>query len=161
MSLFQPLPMDGVYLLNPDQSISVGDRILTAVKPPSYDAPETTGFYDPKADALFCADCFGALMSDPAVSAADIGTENLREGMVKWATVDAPWLHAVNKRLFSKSLSRIRELSARLILSAHLPVARDMTEELLGYLATTPAAKPFVGPDQQALEAMLKGLTGK
>lgn len=161
MSLFQPLPMDRVYLLNPGQSISVGDHILTAVKPPSYDAPETTGFYDPKAAAFFSADCFGALMSEPAESAADIETENLQEGMVKWATVDAPWLHTVNKRSFSKSLNRVRELSARLILSAHLPAARDMTEELLGYLATVPAAEPFVGPDQQALEAMLKGLTGK
>jgi len=32
-----------------------------------------------------------------------------------------------------------------------------MTEELLGYLARVPAAEPFVGPDQQALEAMLRG----
>jgi len=157
MSLFQPLPMDRVYLLNPGQSISVGDRILTAIKPPSYDSAETTGFYDPKAAAFFCADCLGALMSQPRENAADIGTENLREGLVKWATVDAPWLHTVNKRSFSKSLSRVRELSAKLILSAHLPVARDMTEELLGYLARVPAAEPFVGPDQQALEAMLRG----
>ena len=161
MSLFQPLPMDRVYLLNPGQSISVGDRILTAVKPPSYDAPETTGFYDPKAAAFFSADCFGALMSEPWENAAGIGTENLRAGSVRWATVDAPWLHTVNKRSFSKTLSRVRELSARFILSAHLPIARDMTEQLLGYLATVPAAEPFVGPDQQALEAMLKGLTGK
>jgi flavorubredoxin len=157
MSLFQPLPMDRVYLLNPGQSISVGDRILTAIRPPSYDAAETTGFYDPKAAAFFCADCFGALMSQPRENAADIGTENLQEGLVTWATVDAPWLHTVNKRSFSKSLSRVRELSAKLILSAHLPVARDMTEELLGYLALVPTAEPFVGPDQQALEAMLRG----
>ena len=53
MSLFAPLPMDRIYLLNPGQSISVGDRILTAIKPPSYDAPETTGFYDPKAARLW------------------------------------------------------------------------------------------------------------
>ena len=161
MSLFQPLPMDRVYLLNPGQSISVGDRILTAVKPPSYDAPETTGFYDPKAAAFFSADCFGALMSEPAENAAGIGAENLRAGSVTWATVDAPWLHVVDGALLAKTLSRLREMSPKLILSAHLPVARDMTEELLGYLGAVPAAQPFVGPDQQALEAMLKGLTGK
>lgn len=161
MSLFQPFPMDRIYLLNPGQNISVGDRILTAVKPPSYDAPETTGFYDPKDAAFFSADCFGALMSEPHENAAGIGTENLRAGSIRWATVDAPWLHTVNERSFSKTLSRIRELSAKLILSAHLPVARNMTEELLGYLGAVPAAQPFVGPDQQALEAMLKSLTGK
>jgi flavorubredoxin len=160
MSLFEPLPMDRIYLLNPGQSIDVGDRILTAIKPPSYDAPETTGFYDPKTAAFFSSDCFGALMSEPAENAAGIGTENLRDGMVTWATVDAPWLHIVNRNLFAKALDRVRELSPKLILSAHLPVACKMTEVLLEHLGTAPEAQPFVGPDQQALEAMLKGMTG-
>ena len=161
MSLFQPLPMDRVYLLNPGQSISVGDRILTAVKPPSYDAPETTGFYDPKAAAFFSADCLGALMSEPQQYADDIAAKDFQEGVVRWATVDAPWLHGLDKALFGKTLDRIRQMSPKMILSSHLPVARDMTEQLLGYLAAVPAAEPFVGPDQQALEAMLKGLTGR
>jgi glyoxylase-like metal-dependent hydrolase (beta-lactamase superfamily II) len=160
MSLFKPLPMDRVYLLNPGQSISLGDRMLTAIKPPSYDTPETTGFYDPEADAFFSSDCFGALMSEPADNAAGIGTEKLRKGMVTWATVDAPWLHIVDRMLFANDLNRIRELSPKLILSAHLPAACDMTEELLENLEAVPAAQPFVGPDQQALKAMLKGMAG-
>lgn len=160
MSLFQPLPMDRVYLLNPGQSINVGDRTLAAIKPPSYDAPETTGFYDPKADAFFSSDCFGALMSEPAQIAGEMGDKKLQEGMVTWATVDSPWLHSVDRTVFDKTLNRIREISPRFILSAHLPAACDMTEELLGYLGTVPTAKPFVGPDQKALEAMLRGMTG-
>jgi flavorubredoxin len=161
MSLFQPLPMDRVYWLNPGQSLSVGDRILTAVKPPSYDGPETTGFYDPKTAVFFSADCFGALMSEPQQYAGDMADGDIQQGLVKWATVDAPWLHDLDSRSFGKTLDRIRQLGAKTILSAHLPVACDMTEQLLGYLATAPAADPFVGPDQQALEAMLKGLRGQ
>ncbi|MHC4507935.1 MAG: oxygen-binding di-iron domain-containing protein [Planctomycetota bacterium] len=160
MSLFEPLPMDRIYLLNPGQSIDVGDRILTAIKPPSYDAPETTGFHDPKTAAFFSSDCFGALMSEPVENAAGMGVENLREGMVTWATVDAPWLQIVDKTLFAKALDRVRELSPKLILSAHLPVACEMTEELLEYLGAAPEAQPFIGPDQQALEAMLKEMIG-
>ena len=41
-----PLPMDRVYLVNPGQTITLGDRTLTAVKPPAFDNPSTTGFYD-------------------------------------------------------------------------------------------------------------------
>ncbi|MHC4207777.1 MAG: oxygen-binding di-iron domain-containing protein [Planctomycetota bacterium] len=160
MSLFMPLPMDRIYLLNPGQSIDVGDRTLTAIKPPSYDAPETTGFHDPKAAAFFSSDCFGALMSEPAENAAGIGVENLREGMITWATVDAPWLHVADRTQFEKSLNSIRKLSPKLILSGHLPVACDMTEELLGYLGSAPEAQPFVGPDQKALESMLTEMTG-
>ena len=155
MSLFQPLPLDRVYLLNPGQGLDVGDRVLTAITPPSFDSPETTGFYDPKANALFCSDCFGALMSEPAGSAAEIGRGKLREGMVKWATLDAPWLHLVDRAVFAKRLDRVREMAPTLILSSHLPVARNLTEELLQYLAAAPDAEPFVGPDQPALEAML------
>jgi flavorubredoxin len=160
MSLFAPLPMDRVYLLNPGQSISIGDRILTAIKPPSYDALETTGFYDPKAETFFSADCFGALMSEPVGNAAEMGAEKLREAMVFWATVDAPWLHIVERTLFTKNINHIRELSAKLVLSAHLPMARDMTNTLLENLAVVPEAEPFVGPDQQAFEAMLAAMTG-
>lgn len=161
MSLFRPLPMERVYLLNPGQSIKVGDRTLTALKPPTFDAPETTCFYDSKSDALFSADSFGALMSEPAGNAADIGAEKLREGLIFWAMVDAPWCLMIDRALFDKALDRIRRMSPKLILSAHLPVARDMTEELLGYMSAAPMAQPFIGPDQQGLEAMLQSMTGK
>jgi glyoxylase-like metal-dependent hydrolase (beta-lactamase superfamily II) len=160
MSLFQPLPLDRVYLLNPGQSITVGDRTLTAVRPPNFDAPETTGCYDPKSSALFSADCFGALMSEPAETAADIGPDALREGMVTWATFDSPWLHSVDPVLFGATLDRVRKLRAEHIFSAHLPPAYGMAEQLLGYLAEAPPAKPFVGFEQQALEAMLRGAAG-
>jgi len=161
MSLFQPLPLDRVCLLNPGQTISVGDRTLTAIKPPTYDAPETTGFYDPKAAAFFSADCFGALMSEPVENAADIGSENLRRGLVKWVTVDSPWLHMIDGTRFTTALNRVREMSPKVILSSHLPAARGMSNELLEYLAAAPTAEPFVGPDQQALEAMLAEMTAK
>jgi len=160
MSLYAPLPMDRVYLLNPGQTIDVGDRTLTAFKPPSYDAPETTGFYDPKADALFTSDCFGALLSEPAGTAADIGSAGLREGLLTWSAVDAPWLHGVERTQFADSLDRIREMSPQMILSAHLPAAHGMTDELLRYFGAVPGAEPFIGPDQPALEAMLAGMKG-
>jgi hypothetical protein len=134
MSLFQPLPLDRVYLLNPGQSISVGDRTLTAVRPPSFDAAETTGCYDPKSAAFFCSDCFGALLSAPVGSAADIGAAKLREGLIKWTTVDAPWLHLVDRATFTQGLDRVREMAPKLVLSNHLPVATGMTE-VLRYLA--------------------------
>ncbi len=161
MSLFQPLPLDRVYLLNPGQSISVGDRTLTAVRPPSFDSAETTGFYDPKSAAFFCSDCFGALLSAPVGRVADIGTAKLREGLIKWTTVDAPWLHLVDRATFTQGLDRVREMAPKLVLSNHLPAAMGMTEELLQYLAAVPDAEPFVGPDQPALAAMLRGLGEK
>ena len=154
------VPMERVYLLNPGQSLDMGDRSLTAVKPPTFDAPETTGFYDTKTRVLFIADCFGALMKEPAESAADIAPSDLRDGLVTWATVDAPWLHIVDEGKFNESLDVIRRLEPEVILSSHLPLAADMTETLLKHLASARSAPPFVGPDQAALEQMLAGASG-
>lgn len=157
MSLFQPLPLDRVYLLNPGQKLNLGDRVLSAVTPPSFDSPETVGFYESRTRAFFCSDCFGALLSEPVVDAADVGSQRLREGMVTWATIDSPWLHMVDRAVFAERLDGVREMAPGVILSSHLPVARGMTDTLLRNLASVPDAKPFVGPDQAGLMAMLEG----
>ena len=75
-----PLPMDRVYLINPGQSVTVGDRRLTAVKPPVYDNPITTGFVDDRSGVLFSSDCFGALLPAVPQDAADLDTEHCRPG---------------------------------------------------------------------------------
>ena len=109
-------------------------------RPPTFDAPETTGFYDPKSGAFFSADCFGALMSEPAGSAAEICADDLREGLVTWATVDSPWLHLTDYTRFTDTLNRIRDMAPKVILSSHLPVAEGMNEELLDHLAAARVA---------------------
>lgn len=160
MSLSAPLPMDRVNFVNPGERITVGDRTLTAVRPPAFDNPSTTGFYDDKSGAFFSSDCFGALLENPPQNAADLSESDLREGQVFWATVDSPWLHKVNEGAFTQELKSIRSMEPKMILSSHLPAAGgDMTDRLLSSLAEAPAAQPFVGPDQAALEQMLKEMT--
>src|SRR5262249_2719720 len=73
-----PLPMDRVHLVNPGQSVTVGDRRLTAVKPPVFDNPITTGFVDDCTGILFSSDCFGALLPEVPQDAADLGAELLQ-----------------------------------------------------------------------------------
>jgi glyoxylase-like metal-dependent hydrolase (beta-lactamase superfamily II) len=159
MGLFNPLPMDRVFLLNPGQTFPVGDRTLAAFRPPSYDAPETSGFFDQGSGVLFSADCFGGLLSSPRNDARDVPPDELREGQTLWATVDSPWLHRVNKDQFGTDLEVVRRFAPRAIFSSHLPPAFDMTEDLLAALEAAPEATPFVGPDQAALTAMLAEIT--
>jgi len=160
MSLSAPLPMDRVNFVNPGDKITVGDRTLTGVRPPAFDNPSTTGFYDDKSGVFFSSDCFGALLEAPPQNAADLSEKDLREGQIFWATVDSPWLHKADKGVLAKELNQIRSMEPAMILSSHLPAASgDMTDQLLASLADAPSAQPFVGPDQAALEAMLKEMT--
>jgi flavorubredoxin len=154
MGLLQ-LPLDRVYLLNPGQVLDLGDRQLRAVTPPSYDAPETTGLFDPCSGALFSADCFGALLHKPAEAAQAINSAALQEGISLWATVDAPWLQQVDRSRFLTALKAVENLRPTTVLSSHLPAATGMTETLLGYLAAAMDETPFQGPDQAALEQLV------
>jgi len=155
-----PLPMDRVNFVNPGEKVTLGGRTLTAVKPPAYDNPSTTGFYDEKSGTLFSSDCFGALLSDVPQSAAELSEKDLREGQIAWATVDAPWLHKVDRGAFARELDSIREMAPKMVLSSHLPAAPGrMIDRLLRSLASAPDARPFVGMDQAALEQMLKQMT--
>jgi flavorubredoxin len=161
MSLAAPLPLDRVRLVNPGEKVTVGDRTLTAVRPPAFDNPSTTGFYDDRSGAFFSSDCFGALLSAVPQSAADLSDSDLLDGQVFWATVDSPWLHKVDRTAFAKELEGIRQMDPKLVLSSHLPAAPGrMTERLLASLATACSAQPFVGPNQAALEQMLSQMTG-
>ncbi len=155
-----PLPPERFYLINPGQTLDVGDRRLRALSLPSYDAPETMGAFDLRSRTLFSSDCFGALLVDgaePVEDAAMIGAARLAEGLVTWSTVDAPWLAHVKETAFRSSLAELARLAPDLVLSAHLPPARGMLRFLSDQLDVARGARPFVGPDQAALQAMLSG----
>ena len=102
-----PLPPDRVRLVNPGERVRVGNRMLRAFKPPVYDNAVTTGFYDETSSVLFSADCFGALLPDVPQSAADISDADLRDGQTLWVTIDSPWIHNVDRKLFTGHLAQI------------------------------------------------------
>jgi len=161
MSLSAPLPMDRLYLLNPGQKISIGDRTLTAVRPPVFDNPSTTGFFDDKSGVFFSSDCFGALLQAVPESAADLSDDDLRAGQCLWATIDSPWVHNVDRNALATELDTIRKMDPTMVLSSHLPAAPSSTNERLwSALAAVPMTPRFVGPDQAALEQMLAQMTG-
>ncbi len=157
MSLMAPLPMDRIHLLNPGERLTIGDRTLRAFKPPVFDNPSTTGFFEESSGVLFSSDCFGALLAEVPQNASDLSDQELREGQVFWGTVDSPWLHKVDEGALAKELDAVRALAPTMVLSSHLPAAPgDMTDRLIASVAAVPKATPFVGPDQAALEQMLQ-----
>jgi hypothetical protein len=156
-----PLPMDRVHLVNPGQSVTLGDRRLTAIKPPVYDNPITTGFIDDRTGILFSSDCFGALLPAVPEDAAELDTETLQSGQVRWATVDSAWVHNVDREVFGAALDELRVIEPTMVCSSHLPPAPGtMLKLFVDSLAMVPGADRFIGPDQAALEMMLAGLTG-
>jgi hypothetical protein len=151
-----PLPMDRVYLINPGQTVTVGERRLTAVRPPVYDNPITTGFIDDRTGALFSSDCFGALLPALPQNAADLDLASLTSGQIRWATIDSAWVHDVDRPTFHANLHQFRAIQPSAIYSSHLPPAPGSMHHLFTEsLAQVPDAPRFEGPDQAALETLL------
>jgi glyoxylase-like metal-dependent hydrolase (beta-lactamase superfamily II) len=160
LGMHKPVPLDRCWFANPGDAVHVGDRKLVAVTPPSFDAPETTALYDTRTATLFSADSFGALMQAPAADARDIAPADLADGLVLWSSVDAPWLHRVDRQEHARDLDRVRALAPTTVLSSHLPPAPGMIDRLTNLLGRVPDANPWVGPDQAALEALLEQVAG-
>ncbi|MGD8395090.1 MAG: MBL fold metallo-hydrolase [Candidatus Eiseniibacteriota bacterium] len=152
--------LDRVQLMNPGQTLDLGDRELVALRPPVYDAPETMAAFDRRSGTLFSADSFGALLEEIPDEAGAIDGDALRQGLLAWSAVDAPWLADIDRPSFRRALETVRGLGAERVASAHLPPAIGMTETLLGLLAEAPEQPPFVGPDQAAMEQLLAAATG-
>ena len=159
MSTEWAMPMDRVYLLNPGQSLDVGDRTLTGYRPPLFDNPATVGLIDNKSGALFASDCFGGPMSsaDLATSAdvRDSGAEERRAAQLLWAAIDSPWVRNVDARKYAATVETFRGLDPSAILSTHLPPAIGLNDAMFAMLDEAPDVPEFVGPDQAALEALL------
>lgn len=162
LSIDHQIAPDRVFLLNPGQSLDVGDRTLTAFRPPVFDSPATTGFYDDRTGTCFSSDCFGAPMGTAEQVRADdiaaLPVDDLLAGQRLWATVDSPWVSSVDRTVFRSSLEPLRRRDSPLVLSTHLPPAHRAMPQLLDMLASAPDADPFVGPDQEALGQLLAAM---
>ena len=160
MSTERPLPIERVYLLNAGQTLDVGDRRLTGFRPPLFDNPATVGLVDLSNGVCLSSDCFGAPLASAELAQADsvaaAPPEELRAAQLLWATVDSPWVHNIETGRYARSLQALRAFDPSWIFSSHLPPASGDPTTLFDTLLEAPAADPFVGPDQVALEAMLR-----
>lgn len=155
LGLSGQLPPERVFLINPGQRLEVGDRQLVALRPPIFDAPETTMAFDTRARALFGADLFGAVVDRPGEAATDFDRGVLRDGMTLWATVDAPWVHDLDDVTWRGRLEEVRRLAPAHYFGAHLPPTGPLDPAWIEHLAAARTAAAFVGPDQAGFQALL------
>ena len=154
------VPPERVFLINPGQTLTVGDRTLQALSMPSFDAPETMGVFDTTSRTLFSSDCFGAVLSETTAlasygDAAAIRSDELASGLGTWTSVDAPWLSRTEPGYLTSALATLQSLAPEHVLGAHLAPVHGQFDSLAGMLLAARDLPPFVGPDQAALEAML------
>jgi hypothetical protein len=155
LSMHLPVPLDRVLWVNPGTTVELNGRRLHALRPPTFDAPETVAFHDHATSTFFSADSFGALLHQPSANADDLTPGDLADGMTLWSTIDSPWVTHTNSAHFAQTLDDVRRLGPTRVLSSHLPPAEGMVDTLIDTLATVPGRQPWIGPDQHALDQIL------
>jgi glyoxylase-like metal-dependent hydrolase (beta-lactamase superfamily II) len=150
--------MSRLHVLDAGQALTLPDRVLHPIRPPYYDAPETHGFIDSASRVLFAADAFGALLPEPVdtVDAVDDGA--LRDGLVAWSTIDAPWLQVADRARLGATLAAVNRLAPSAILSGHLPHAGKGSARLTREVHAAWVAGGASGLDPMAIEAVTAAL---
>jgi glyoxylase-like metal-dependent hydrolase (beta-lactamase superfamily II) len=160
MSSWWDVPLHRVHAIRFGDELNVGDRTLTAVAPPLFDNPMSTGLLDQSTGALFTVDAFGALLPEATQSANDVPREALAGGMVGWATSDSPWAHITDKAKFGDVLERVRAIAPSRIFSSHLPAADGSSmDEFIKILEMVPDAEPFAPPNAEQFGHMIEAMT--
>ncbi len=158
MNTAWPVPLDRVHAIVDGDRLDVGDRILRALRPPTYDNPMSTGIFDEASATLFSVDSFGAILQRSYQDVSEVAEEELLAGMVAWATFDSPWLHLAGPERVAHALEDVRALGAEQVLSSHLPPAVGRVDALIDVVAGVPDAAPFVAPDAATFDLIASSM---
>jgi hypothetical protein len=160
MSTWWPVPMDRVHAIRFGDEVHVGDRTLTAVAPPLFDNPMSTGLLDQSTGSFFSVDSFGAILPEATEDAGEVPPDALAGGMVGWATSDSPWAHVLDKAKFGEVLDRVRQIRPSRIFSSHLPAASGTHfDHFMELLETVPDAEPFAPPSAEEFGHLIEAMT--
>lgn len=150
-----------VQMLEPGTAFEAGGRRLIPVRPPYYESPGTLGFYDAHDRALFAVDSFGALLPAPVREIDELPDGALRDGLIGWSSVDAPWLAAIDNGVLARTLKSLEAIDPAVILSGHLPPVRGGIRRLTSHLAAAYDAPGNLPADPEAIEHLAATLNAE
>ena len=152
---FDP-PMPRVTWVNAGEALAAGDRVLHALRPPMFDDPSTTTFFDSKSRALFTSDAFGAFVPRPAETLGELTEKDVLEGMSVFCRGNSPWLADTRPDRYEAALKAYADLDVSWLLSGHLPAVPAAS---VGRVIARASAFPIEGrvpaPADAALRAAL------
>ena len=153
-------PLDRCRWLNNGESFDVGDRKLTAIRPPLYDSPATRGLFDDKTGVYWAVDSFACPMpGEPISDVSEFDPEFWAQGMAMFMYhALSPWLSIVDPAKFADECDKIQALDAKVIATAHSPIITDATsDKAFEIMRNLPSVTPPPCPDENVLKAILSG----
>ncbi len=156
-------PLERCRWLNDGESIDVGDRRITAVRPPVYDSPATRGFLDERSGIYWAVDAFASPSpADPVPTVADLDPEFWAYGMTMFINhALSPWIGLVDRARYTAEVDRVQAMGMRTIATAHSPlITSESMSDAFALLRGLPDRPVPPVPGQSALDAVLATVAG-
>ncbi len=154
------IPLDRVYFLNDGDTLDIGDRTVTAVRPPLYDSSATRGLWDPKTGVYFSADCFGVVLPEIPEYTDEVPVGEFEDGYFWMNRANHVWFEHLKQAAIDEAAQRITRLGSKVIVSGHGPTERANPTRLCEMITRIGGMKPIHMPDQKEFERMLAGEGG-
>ena len=150
-------PLDRCRWIMHDESFSVGDRTLHAVRPPVFDSPTTRGLFDPTTGVYWAVDTFATPLPDPQLGIADLDPEFWQFGMTLFAFgAVSPWLSMLDHDKYGRVVDAVQGLDITTIAACHTPVIEgEFIRRAFERIREFPSVEPPPLPDQSILDEII------
>jgi flavorubredoxin len=150
-------PLERCRWIMHDDSFSVGDRTLHALRPPVFDSPTTRGLFDSKTGIYWSVDTFATPLPDPQLRIAELDPEFWNFGMTLFAFgAVSPWLAMVDHGKYGRFVDRVQGLDITTIAGCHTPVIEGaFIEQAFEWARGLPLVDPPELPDQSVLDQII------
>lgn len=153
------LPLPRCRFLRDGETVDVGDRTITALRPPLFDNPTTRGLFDSKTGVYWAVDTFATNVPGPTENAAELADDYFEAGQLLGAKLVSPWHAWLDQRKWAAHVDRVQQLPIRTIAACHGPaIYGDLVDRAFEILRRAPSLDPFVEFSQADLESWLEAM---
>ena len=140
-----------------DESFSIGDRTMHALRPPVFDSPTTRGLFDPTTGVYWAVDTFATPLPDPQLGIADLDSDFWQFGMTMFAFgAVSPWLAMLDHDKYGRYVDTVQRLDITTIAACHSPVIEGpFIEKAFDHVRAFPSVEPPPLPDQSILDQII------
>ncbi len=152
-------PLERCRFVNEGDRLDIGDRTLTAVRPPVFDNPTTRGVFDDRTGVFWGVDTFALPVAEPLEDVADIPKEDFMAGQLLGSRLVAAWHPWLDEGKFCRHVDSVQSMPIEVVASCHSPAIRGAhLSRAFDVLRQLPTADPWSPFTQQALESWLAAM---
>lgn len=151
------IPPQRCYFLNDGDTLDIGDRKVTAIRPPLWDSSATRGLWDPKTSVYFSADCFGVVMANTPQFTDEMPKKDFEDAFFWMNRANHIWFEHVKQSAIDAGIDKVVKLGSKVVVSGHGPTERKDTAGFCKMLSRIGGMPQVQMPSQAEFEKMLAG----